>query len=74
MITQEPVTGQNVFFTPERLAQEQAQRMESTRGRLLIASCCSGTYLSTRVVKRYRELLAEAGGAGDVLHLENSVF
>jgi ribose-phosphate pyrophosphokinase len=71
MMTYEPETGQNAFFTPERFAREQAQRMESMRGRLLIASCCSGTYLSTRVAKRYRELLAEAGGTGDVLHLEN---
>jgi len=71
MMTQEANTSQKVFFTPERFAQKQAQRMESTRGRLLIAGCCSGSDLSTRVAKRYRELLAEAGSEDDVLHLEN---
>ena len=71
MMTQEPNTSQKVFFIPERFAQEQAQRMESTRGRLLIAGCRSGSYLSATVVKRYKELLAEVGSEDDVLHLEN---
>jgi ribose-phosphate pyrophosphokinase len=74
MIAQEPDTGQSDFFAPERFAQEQVQRMESSRGRLLIASCCSGTYLATRVVKRYEELLKEADCTGDVLHLETIDF
>ena len=71
MLTQEPSSSQKLFLTPERFAQEQAQRMESTRGRLLIASCRSGSDLSTRVVQRYRELLAGAGSGGDVLHTES---
>jgi ribose-phosphate pyrophosphokinase len=71
MITKVVGTGENVFFTPERFTQEQAQRMESSRGRLLIASCCSGAYLATRVTKRYRELLEEADCTGDIVHLEN---
>ena len=70
-MTKEPNTSQKVFFTPERFAQEQAQRMESTRGRLLIAGCCSGSYLSASVVERYKALLVEAGSEDDVLHLEN---
>jgi len=70
-MTKELNTNQKVFFTPELFAQEQAQRMESTRGRLLIAGCCSGSYLSASVVERYKELLAEAGSEEDVLHLEN---
>lgn len=70
-MTKEPNTRRKAFFTPERFAQEQAQRMESTRGRLLIAGCCSGSDLSTRVAERYRELLAESGSEEAVLHLEN---
>ncbi len=67
-------TTEEDFITPERFAQEQAHRMDSPRGRLLIASCCSGSYLATRVVKRYKELLAEAGGDGDVVYLEGIDF
>ena len=37
---------ERVFYTPERFAQEQVHRVESPRGRLLIASCRSGTYLA----------------------------
>ncbi len=59
-----------LFFTPERFAQEQAERMESTRGHLLIASCTSANYLSTKVVERYRALLSEAGSEDDVLDLK----
>jgi len=59
------------FFTPERFAQEQTRRMVSPRGRLLIAGCCSGSYLSERVAKRYEELLAEAGSDYEILHLED---
>ena len=74
MITQAPGTTQSTFFTPELSAQEQAQRMESSRGRLVVASCCSGNYLATRVAKRYEELLEAADCTGDVLHLENIDF
>lgn len=63
-----------VFFTPERFAREQRERMESSRGRLLIAGCCSGSYLSGEVVRRYRELLHEAGSEDNVLHLEDIDF
>jgi ribose-phosphate pyrophosphokinase len=59
------------FFTPERFAQEQTERMESSRGRLLIASCRSGSYLSTRVVKRYQGLLAKEESETEVLYLES---
>jgi ribose-phosphate pyrophosphokinase len=60
-----------VFVTPEAFAREQAQRMESPRGRLLVAGCCSGSGLSTQVVQRYRDLLAQAGSGEEILHLEN---
>ena len=63
--------SRKAFFTPERFAREQAQRMTTPRGRLLIAGCCSGSYLSKRVVERYKELLAEAGSEDDILHLED---
>ena len=59
------------FFTPERFAQEQTQRMVTPRGSLLIAGCCSGSHLSIQVVNRYKELLAEAGSEEDILHLED---
>lgn len=65
------VTNEKTFFTPERFAQEQTQRMVTPRGRLLIAGCCSGSYLSSRVVERYRQSLAEAGSDEMIRHLEN---
>lgn len=71
MLTDGSNPSKNVFFTPEHLAQEQAKRMVAPRGRLLIAGCCSGSYLSTRMVERYEQLLAEAGSEADVLHLED---
>ena len=70
MVIQKPSRTRTTFFTPERFAQEQIQGMESTRGRLLIASCRSGSHLSTKAVKRYQELLIEAGSRADVLYLE----
>lgn len=61
----------NAFFTPEMFAREQAQRMESSRGRLLIAGCASARQLTERVVERYRTLLQESGSEDEVLHLED---
>jgi phosphoribosylpyrophosphate synthetase len=37
-------------MTPEQFAREQAGGIESSRGRLLIASCRSGGYLASQVV------------------------
>jgi len=71
MIPQESEFTQKLFFTPEQFAQEQTQRMESSRGRLLIASCRSGTYLSRQVVDQYDALLAAAGSQAEVLYLED---
>lgn len=62
------------FFTPEWFAQDQIQRMESSRGKLLIAGCCSGAYLSTQVAVRYNQLLAEAGSQDAILYLPNVDF
>ncbi|MHB0999803.1 MAG: ribose-phosphate diphosphokinase [Armatimonadota bacterium] len=71
MAVQEPEKFQERFFTPEQFAQEQAQRMVPPRGRLLIAGCRSGSYLSGRVVERYKELLTQSGGVDNLRHLEN---
>ncbi len=49
------------FFTPEWFAGEQTKKMNPPRGRLLIAGCDSGSYLSNSVKERYEELLSEAG-------------
>lgn len=70
MITREPYRSRKVFFTPEQFAQEQAQQMESARGKLLIAGCCSGVHLSSRVVERYNQLLAETGSQDTILYLQ----
>lgn len=63
--------GGKIFFTPKQIAEEQTHTVDSPRGRLLIASCRSGSYLAIRVINRYQELLAEAGGSGEVLHLDD---
>jgi ribose-phosphate pyrophosphokinase len=63
--------SEKAFFTPERFAEEQLRRMVTPRGSLLIAGCCSGSYLSQRVVERYEALLREAGSESDVDHIEN---
>jgi ribose-phosphate pyrophosphokinase len=63
-----------LFLTPESYAKEQANRMDSARGPLLVAGCRSGSYLSTKVVARYNELLAREGSKESVLHLEDIDF
>ena len=70
-MTQKEGASRRTFFTPELLAQQQVHRMEPSRGRLLIASCRSGTYLAQRIIKRYKTLLAESGGQDGLLHLED---
>ena len=61
----------NAFLTPEQFAQEQMQRMESSRGKLLIASCRSGSDLATKVYDRYNALLKQAGSQDEVLFLQD---
>ncbi len=61
--------GRNSFFTPERFAREQGERMVSARGRLLIAGCRSGTYLSEAVASRYDALLSDSESSDHVLHV-----
>lgn len=62
------------FITPELFTRQQAERVESPRGRLLIASCHPGSYLATRVITRYQELLSQAGSRGQVRHLNGVDF
>lgn len=74
MTVQEVNMSQKAFFTPEWQTREQAQPMESSRGRLLIASCRSGTALARRTFARYRELLAESGAEDGLISLEDVDF
>ena len=62
------------FLTPEQFAREQGQRMISTRGQLVIASCRSGSELASRVVRRYQSLMQEAGGSAELLYLADIDF
>jgi len=64
----------SVFFTPEDVAAREMRGLEPLQGRLLIASCRAASYLSCGVVRRYRELLAEEGSEGGVLHIEDIDF
>jgi ribose-phosphate pyrophosphokinase len=57
------------FVTPERFAKDQAKRMVPSRGRLLIASCQSGSGLADSVAGRYRQLLRENGSSHRILQL-----
>jgi len=59
------------FVLPEQFLAEQARRVESNQGQLLIASCRDGTYMAERVVERYRRFLSEAGSNAEVTFLSN---
>ncbi|MBN1427147.1 MAG: ribose-phosphate pyrophosphokinase [Anaerolineae bacterium] len=65
---------QETFITPERFVREQVHEEGSLRGRLLIASCCSGSYLAKAMVARYKEHLDWTGGGSEVLSLEDVDF
>ncbi len=64
-----PASERTLFYTPERLAQEQAHMMDSSRGPLLIASCATADYLAEGVVKRYEEFLSAVGSRKEVMRL-----
>ena len=49
------------FLSPQQHLEQQARCVESPRGRLLIASGCSGSYLASQVVARYAARLSEVG-------------
>ncbi|MFW6082726.1 MAG: ribose-phosphate diphosphokinase [Chloroflexota bacterium] len=62
------------FITPEQYLREHAERIESPRGPLLVASCRSGSGLGAKVVERYRELLSASGVGRRVPHLDQIDF
>jgi ribose-phosphate pyrophosphokinase len=62
------ILSKKTFFTPESVTQEEGL---PRRGKLLIAGCCSGSYLSERVFERYQELLTRAGSGDEVLHAKD---
>ncbi len=59
------------FFTPEGFNQEQARRIGSPRGKLLIASCASASYLTKRAVEQYQQYLRQGGSDAQVLYLDS---
>jgi ribose-phosphate pyrophosphokinase len=61
-------------LTPKEHAQRKAEWIESPRGRLLIASCRSGSYLARKVTERVKLGRENAGEEGDILHLEDIDF
>lgn len=74
MVGQTTRDNQTGFITPERFTGQQAERLESPRGGLLIASCHAGAYLAKRVLERYQDLLSDAGSRGQVRHLDSVDF
>jgi len=62
------------FITPRQYLREQAERVESPRGRLLVASCGSGASLAHGVVERYERLLVEGGERRGVAQLTGIDF
>jgi ribose-phosphate pyrophosphokinase len=65
-----PRPVKSAFFTPEMYAREQTLRMESARGRLLIAACRSGAALARQVVSSYNKKLAQTASRERVLYAE----
>jgi len=68
-MNEEANRDRDVFLTPRQYLEERARGIETSRGRLLIASCRSGAPLAQNVVERYEELLAQAGSERDVSYL-----
>lgn len=62
------------LITPQQFVEQQLYNGESPRGRLLIATCRSGTYLAKQVVEKYKAHLAEKGSKANLLYLEEIDF
>lgn len=62
------------FLTPRLYAEERAQRIESPRGRLLIASCRSGSILARKVFEQYKALMSEREGEAGIMYLADIDF
>lgn len=69
-----PKKQSNSFFVPDQLSQEQSEQVESSRGRLLLASCRSGSYLAKAVAEHYRHHLEKAGHSGQMQPLTDIDF
>ena len=74
MVTKHRDRSTRGFLTPRQYAEEREQRIESPRGRLLVASCRSGAALAEEVVDRYEQRLSDAGSHEAVAHLSNIDF
>ncbi len=61
----------NSFILPEQFIDEQARRMESNEGQLLIASCHDANYMARRVVDKYHELMRAHGSEADIDFFED---
>jgi ribose-phosphate pyrophosphokinase len=65
--------SRNGWITPEQVRTErtakQTRSMLPPRGRLLVASCRSGSHMAKQVVERYRRLLREEGSRSEILYL-----
>ncbi len=65
------VNETSAFIYPRQFLTEQAERMESNQGRLIIASCANGDYMAEQVVSCYQKLLEEAGGEETIVFLKS---
>lgn len=65
------VDDTSVFIYPDQFLQEQAGRMESNQGRLLLAGCSNGSYMAEQVATCYQQLLEEAGGSENLVFLRD---
>jgi ribose-phosphate pyrophosphokinase len=63
--------GLREFITPEGFNQNQTKGMVPPRGRLLIASCRSGSYLAAKVVDEYHRFLREGGSQSEIPYLDS---
>ena len=62
------------FVTPREYAAELARRIESPRGRLLVASCRSGSLLARKVFERYEDWVSETDGGEGITYLADIDF
>jgi ribose-phosphate pyrophosphokinase len=62
------------FITPLQYADERAGRIESSRGRLLVASCRSGSAVARKVVDRYEGLLREGQNEAGLAYVADIDF
>ena len=59
------------FIVPEKFTLQKVRETDWPRGRIIVASCRSGTALAAKAVERYRQLLREGGSRTDVVFLED---